>query len=357
MTRLIEQLHKLKDKMTKAISHFKSGKTILICDDGQRENEIDLVFHAKYADTKSVNAAITHAKGLLCVSVDAMISDKLNLFSAPKYPSEGFKHTHFTLSIDARNGIKSGISSKDRSVTIKKLSSKKSLPEDFISPGHVFPVTAKSGGVFERPGHTEACLEMSQFSNLIPCAVMCEILDESGDSLSPLKIKKSKHFLKTLVMISTIDIFWYRIFFKDNFKIKKQKKDLFILDSKANYGIPYTSLLKVRNNRNKRLNIRFSDGFQNYPNDQEDKSAQFEIVVFIPEGFQKKDFEKTPLIENSCDLSQREGVKITSKFMKTLVSQVSLIRFIRKTYGIKRFESLKTINSVTLDGIHDLNLS
>jgi 3,4-dihydroxy-2-butanone 4-phosphate synthase len=329
---------------------------ILICDDGKRENEVDLVFHANFAETKSINTAITHAKGLLCVSVDSSITDKLHLLSASKYPNEGFKHTHFTISVDARNDIKSGISAKDRSVTIKKLESSKSTAQDFVSPGHVFPVSALSGGVFERPGHTEACLEMSRISKLSNCTVMCEILDESGNSLSPIKIKKSKHFLKKLNMISTIDIFWQRIFFYDDFKIEKQKQGIFILDAANNYRIPYTSILRVNNKNNKSLNISLSDGFQSFPISNQSETSQFEIVIFIPEGFQKKDFTKIPEMEKSCDLSQREGVAITSKFMKVLVSQISLIRFLRKNYGIKKFQSLETINSAFEEVIHYLKL-
>jgi 3,4-dihydroxy 2-butanone 4-phosphate synthase/GTP cyclohydrolase II len=206
----------MKNRLQECLNAFQKGDPILVGDDGLRENEVDLVFHALHATAFLVNFAITFAKGLLCVSLSHELANKLGFGSAPCYPG-GISHTNFTLSVDAKEGITTGISAQDRAYTISLMTTPHVTPQDFLSPGHVFPLRAMNGGLLARTGHTEALYELCHMAKLPCAAAMCEILDDSGQSLSPKNIlnspKKYPQFSK-LPFVTTVDILWYKILFE-----------------------------------------------------------------------------------------------------------------------------------------------
>ncbi|GAC1618054.1 MAG: bifunctional 3,4-dihydroxy-2-butanone-4-phosphate synthase/GTP cyclohydrolase II [Ktedonobacteraceae bacterium] len=167
--------------IAEAIREVQAGRMIILCDDEERENEADLCFAAQFASPETINFMIHRACGLLCV---AMSSTKLDALHLPLAESRGnpLQGTGFTLSVDATRGTSTGISAQDRATTIRTLISPNALPDDFASPGHVFPLRARQGGTLERRGHTEAAVDLMRIAGLEPGAVICEILDEDGEA-------------------------------------------------------------------------------------------------------------------------------------------------------------------------------
>lgn len=163
----------------KAISDLKKGKTIILVDDEKRENEGDLICSGEKIDAKKINFMIKNGRGLVCSPVNEKTAEKfsLQLMTQPK----DIFHTAFTVSVDAAKGVTTGISAKDRAKTIHILSSPKSKKDDLVSPGHIFPLIAKKGGVLHRAGHTEASIDLMLLAGLKPVAVICEIIKENGE--------------------------------------------------------------------------------------------------------------------------------------------------------------------------------
>ena len=155
---------------------------IIVIDDPDRENEGDLVIAAEKADEKAVNFLAVHARGLICVPMPGTRLDELKLHamvdSAHSYGPG--RDTAFSVSVDARAGTTTGISARDRAVTIKALLDPAAKPEDLIRPGHVFPLRSKEGGVLVRAGHTEAAVDLARMAGLKPAGVICEILNSDG---------------------------------------------------------------------------------------------------------------------------------------------------------------------------------
>lgn len=215
-------LRSLRERVELAVEAFRGGGAILVGDDGRRENEADLVFHASHATAENVNAALVHARGLLCVSVGHDLADTLGFFSAPRMPGD-FAHTGFTLSVDAKDDVGSGISARDRGVTIRLMAQPGAQATQFLSPGHVFPVRAHAGGLLARTGHTEALQELCALAGLAPAAAMCEVLGDDGDALRPADLvapspssgareTEQTRYLKALPYLSTVDLLWHRVF-------------------------------------------------------------------------------------------------------------------------------------------------
>lgn len=181
----------------RAIEDLKQGKMIIIADDVDRENEGDIVVAAEMVNDLSMNFMIKKASGLVCVAVDSQISEKLGLKLMCENNQESMK-TAFTVSVDAKHGITTGISSADRVKTILDIVN--GSADDLVSPGHIFPIIAKKGGVLERRGHTEASVELVKLAGLSPAAVICEILDDDGkmirgDKLKEFAIKHDLHLV------------------------------------------------------------------------------------------------------------------------------------------------------------------
>lgn len=159
------------------IKDAKSGKCYILMDDEDRENEGDIIISAEFVTPEIINFMITHAKGLVCLAIQQKLADDLGLSLMTKNNNSRFE-TAFTTSIEAKNGVTTGISAYDRSCTI--LTAIKGNKDDIVTPGHIFPVVAKNGGVLVRAGHTEASVDISMLAGLNPSAVMCEIINKNG---------------------------------------------------------------------------------------------------------------------------------------------------------------------------------
>tara|TARA_B100001173_G_scaffold168562_1_gene145664 strand:- start:7553 stop:8656 length:1104 start_codon:yes stop_codon:yes gene_type:complete len=161
------------------ISISKKGGMYILVDDENRENEGDLVFSASDVDSQKINFMAKYGRGLICLTLNSNQSKKLGLnYMAPVNQSRN--KTAFTVSIEAKYGITTGISAKDRARTIKVATKRKANKKHIVSPGHVFPIISKDGGVLIRAGHTEASIDIAKLSKKIPAAVICEIMNEDG---------------------------------------------------------------------------------------------------------------------------------------------------------------------------------
>ena len=167
-----------------ALTHFTNGGLLIVVDDESRENEGDIIFSATASTPAKVNFCAKEARGLICIAISKNIAQKLDLHPVPSNAKDPFS-TAFHDSIDATPdfGITTGISAKERSITAALIASDNSKPDDFIKPGHLFPVVAKEGGVLTRPGHTEAGVDLCLLTNQPGAAVICEIMDTDGNMM------------------------------------------------------------------------------------------------------------------------------------------------------------------------------
>lgn len=170
------------DDIDHALGALRHGKMIIVVDSEKRENEGDLVMAAEFCRPEDVNFMITHAKGLLCVAMDLNRAMKLSLPLMVRKNEEKM-HCKFTVSCDLRKGTSTGISARDRAMTIRALADDLSVEEDFVSPGHVFPVIGEPEGLKVRQGHTEAVLELLKRAGLKSVGVMCEMIREDGEMM------------------------------------------------------------------------------------------------------------------------------------------------------------------------------
>lgn len=161
-----------------AITALQQGNLIILVDDIHRENEGDFVMAAQYATEATINVMITQGKGLVCAPISQAVAKRLALPLMVKTNTESFR-TAFTISVDAKTNA-TGISAQERADTLSLLANPKAKPEDFVRPGHIFPLIGKAGGVQVRPGHTEASLALMALAGLQPVAVICEIILENG---------------------------------------------------------------------------------------------------------------------------------------------------------------------------------
>ncbi len=166
------------DTIESAIEDIKNGKMIIVVDDEDRENEGDFVMAADLVTAESINTMATLGRGLICTPLDRDLAIKFNLPLMLKQ-NDSAHHTAFTISIDHKDAG-TGISCVDRAITIKALVREETLAEDFLRPGHIFPLIAKDGGVIERAGHTEASVDFCKLAGLNPVGVICEIMNDDG---------------------------------------------------------------------------------------------------------------------------------------------------------------------------------
>jgi len=162
-----------------AIADIKAGRMVVVCDDEDRENEGDLTIAAEFATPEVINFMSREGRGLICMAMETDRCDELGLDLMTMHNESGFG-TAFTLSIEAREGIKSGISAGDRSHTIRVAVDPATTAADLVQPGHVFPLKAKPGGVLERTGQTEASVDLARLAGLTPAAVICEVMNDDG---------------------------------------------------------------------------------------------------------------------------------------------------------------------------------
>lgn len=164
------------------LADLKTGRLVLVTDHHEREDEADLLMAAEFITVEKINFMLNHARGLITNPISSEIAKKLKL-PLMVLENEGTMNTAFTVSIDAIAGTHTGISSTDRSITIKKLSDPLVAANDFERPGHVFPLIAHEGGLLMRPGHTEAAIELMKLAGLNLVGVLCETLNSNGDAL------------------------------------------------------------------------------------------------------------------------------------------------------------------------------
>ena len=190
-----------------AIKALQNGTGIIITDDKNRENEADIIFHANTITEKQMALLIKECSGIVCLCLTPQKVKELNLPMMVQSNHSKFQ-TPFTISIEAKEDISTGVSAKDRVTTIKSALKKDGI-NHIISPGHIFPLCAKDGGVLERNGHTEASVDMMKLSNLEPNAVLCEITNEDG---SMAKGEEIINFAKkySMPIISIEEIIKYR---------------------------------------------------------------------------------------------------------------------------------------------------
>jgi 3,4-dihydroxy 2-butanone 4-phosphate synthase/GTP cyclohydrolase II len=191
-----------------AIADIRKGRLIVVVDDKDRENEGDVVFAAAKSTPAKINFLAKHARGLVCVAISAERAEELRL--SPMADMNLSRHdTAFTVSVEVREGTTTGISAADRSATAKALADEDSTHEDFIRPGHIFPIKARKGGVLVRAGHTEAAVDLVGMAGLGSAGVICEIMNEDG---SMARLKDNLRFARKhgLKIISVQDLIAYR---------------------------------------------------------------------------------------------------------------------------------------------------
>src|SRR5687767_5429683 len=192
-----------------AVEVYRRGDFVIIVDDEDRENEGDLCIAAEKVTPASVNFMATHARGLICL---ALIEDRCQELDLPLMVENNTSPfgTAFTVSIEARGRITTGISAHDRAETIRVAADSKTRPADLLRPGHIFPLRASKGGVLKRAGQTEASVDLATIAGLSPAAAICEIMNEDGTMarLPDLRMFAQRHGLK---IISVADIIKYRM--------------------------------------------------------------------------------------------------------------------------------------------------
>src|SRR6188768_1178941 len=163
-----------------AVAEIREGRMIIIVDDEDRENEGDLVCAAEKATPEIINFMARHARGLICLPLTEDRCDELHL-TTQVADNTSFLGTAFTVSIDARRGVTTGISAADRATTIQVAADPKYGPEDIVSPGHIFPLRAQPGGVLVRSGHTEGSIDLARLAGCASSGVICEIMRDDGE--------------------------------------------------------------------------------------------------------------------------------------------------------------------------------
>ncbi len=192
-----------------ALKDIKNGKMVILVDDEDRENEGDLTMAAEAVTPEAINFMATHGRGLICLSLTAERVEELQLPMMTTDNTSSFG-TAFTLSIEAKKGVTTGISAADRATTIKVAINPASGPEDLARPGHVFPLRARPGGVLQRTGQTEGSVDLARLAGLYPAGVICEIMNEDGTmSRVPQLTEFAKKF--GLKIITVKDLIAYRV--------------------------------------------------------------------------------------------------------------------------------------------------
>ncbi|HEY2297335.1 MAG TPA: bifunctional 3,4-dihydroxy-2-butanone-4-phosphate synthase/GTP cyclohydrolase II [Jatrophihabitans sp.] len=198
------------DVVERAVADIAAGKAVVVIDDEDRENEGDLIFAAELATPDLVAFMVRYTSGYLCVSVTEEEADRLDL--PPMYrTNQDRRGTAYAVTVDARDGVTTGISAGDRSHTIRLLADPGAGPTDFTRPGHVVPLRAKGGGVLRRPGHTEAAVDLARLAGLQPAGALCELVSDR-DPAHMARAEELRGFADTheLAMISIADLIAYR---------------------------------------------------------------------------------------------------------------------------------------------------
>ncbi|OAD46279.1 3,4-dihydroxy-2-butanone-4-phosphate synthase [Polaribacter atrinae] len=201
------------ERLEKALLHLKNGNGIILMDDEDRENEGDLVFSAHHMSINDMALMIRKCSGIVCLCLPNEKADALKLPYMVKENTSSYQ-TPFTISIEAKEGVTTGVSAKDRLTTIQVASNEKANSNDLAKPGHIFPLRAKDNGVLERKGHTEGSVDLMKLAGLKPEAVLCELMNDDGtmakiDTISEFVIEHN------LMVLTIQDIIHYRKFVRD----------------------------------------------------------------------------------------------------------------------------------------------
>jgi 3,4-dihydroxy 2-butanone 4-phosphate synthase / GTP cyclohydrolase II len=191
-----------------AIEDIREGKMVVVCDDENRENEGDLTMAAQFVTPEAVNFMRKEGGGLICLAMTPERCEELGLDLMAAKNESAFE-TAFTVSIEARSGVSTGISAADRARTIQVAIDPQTSPRELVQPGHVFPLKARAGGVLERVGQTEAGVDLARLAGLIPASVICEIMNEDGTMarVPDLRVYCERHHLK---MVTVADLVAHR---------------------------------------------------------------------------------------------------------------------------------------------------
>jgi 3,4-dihydroxy 2-butanone 4-phosphate synthase / GTP cyclohydrolase II len=191
-----------------AIEDIRAGRMVIVCDDEDRENEGDLTIAAEFATPDAINFMAREGRGLICLALTPERCDELGLDLMAAKNESAFE-TAFTVSIEARDGVTTGISAADRARTVQVAIDPNSAPRDLVQPGHIFPLKAKSGGVLERTGQTEAAVDLARLAGLNPAGVICEVMNDDGTMARVPDLERycARHGLK---MITVADLIAYR---------------------------------------------------------------------------------------------------------------------------------------------------
>jgi len=215
--------HNFISSIEEIIKDLRDGKMVIMVDDEDRENEGDLIIPAQKVDDQAINFMATHGRGLICLTLTEKRVQELNL-PLMSQNNDTRDTTAFTISIEAKEGVTTGISAQDRAITIQTAINSNKTKNDIMSPGHVFPLVARDGGVLVRAGHTEASVDLSRLAGLVPAGVICEIMNDDGTMARiPDLIKFSeKHNIK---IGKIVDLIAYRRQ-KDNFLNKSYESKI-----------------------------------------------------------------------------------------------------------------------------------
>jgi 3,4-dihydroxy 2-butanone 4-phosphate synthase/GTP cyclohydrolase II len=197
------------DRVTHALEEIRNGRMVILVDDEDRENEGDLVFAADMVTPEHINFMATHARGLICLAMDDHMIDRLELAPMVR-DNQASLGTAFTVSIEARHGVSTGISARDRATTIRAAIADNASPAHIVSPGHVFPLRARKGGVLVRTGQTEGSVDLARLAGCRPAGVICEIMRDDGEMARRPELEQfaAKH---GLLLLSVADIIAYRL--------------------------------------------------------------------------------------------------------------------------------------------------
>jgi len=195
--------------VAQAIADIRAGKMVIVVDDQDRENEGDLTMAADLVTAEAINFMASHGRGLICLTLTEEWVEKLRL-PMMTYDNRSPHGTAFTVSVDARSGISTGISARERAHTIAVAVSPDAKPDDLVTPGHIFPLRAKRGGVLVRSGHTEGAVDLARMAGCTPAGVICEIMREDGEMarMADLETFATQH---NLGIVQIADLIQYRM--------------------------------------------------------------------------------------------------------------------------------------------------
>lgn len=189
-----------------ALEDIRNGRMVILVDDEDRENEGDLCMAAQFATPEAVNFMARYGRGLICLTLTEADADRLHLYPMVRDNRSRFG-TAFTVSIEAKHGVSTGISAADRATTIRTAVDDNARPEDLVSPGHIFPIRARRGGVLVRTGQTEGSVDLARLAGLKPCGVICEVMKDDGTMarMPDLETFAAEHHLRIVTIADLIE--------------------------------------------------------------------------------------------------------------------------------------------------------